>query len=135
MFEPMYDDYWSTHYDFGKMSKTGYKLIGEQRINDIIINVIIPFVYLYSIFFEKKTVKANVLDFYRNFKNKPDNSIVKVIERQILNKNKININTPAIEQAAIQLYNFYCVRGRCNECKIGGDNMRNSGYEYKIIFY
>jgi hypothetical protein len=135
MFEPMYDDYWSTHYDFGKKSKTNYRLIGEQRINDIIINVIIPFVYLYSIFFEKGTVKANVLDFYTNFKIKPDNSIVKVIEHQVLSMNKIYINTPVLEQAAIQLYNFYCVRGRCNECKIGGNNARNTGYEYRIIFY
>jgi hypothetical protein len=135
MFEPVNDDYWSAHYDFGKKSKTGYKLIGEQRINDVIINVIIPFVYFYSIVFEKGIVKANVLDFYRNFKIKPDNSIVKVIERQILNPNKINIKTPAIEQAAIQLYNFYCTRERCNECKIGGVNVGNRGYEYRIIFY
>ncbi len=135
MFEPMHDDYWSMHYDFGKKSKTVYKLIGEQRINDIIINVIIPFVYFYSMVFEKEIVKANVLDFYRNFKIKPDNSIVKVIERQVLNINKININTPALEQAAIQLYNFYCIRGRCNECKIGGVNVGNRGYEYRIIFY
>ena len=135
LFEPETDKYWSMHYDFGKMSKTSFKLIGEQRINDIIINVILPIVYLYSIVFEKNTVKTNVLAFYNQYKMKPDNSIVNVIEQQVLDSNKIKINTSALEQGAIQLYNFYCIRERCNECKIGERALKNNGYQYRIIFY
>jgi hypothetical protein len=135
LFEAETDKYWSDHYDFGKKSKTLNKLIGEQRINDVIINVILPLVYLYSVIFEKNTVKANVLLFYNLYKMKPDNSIINVIEKQVLSSSKFKINTPALEQAAIQLYNFYCVRDRCKECKVGERMLKNKGYEYRIIFY
>ena len=135
LFEPETDLYWSSHYDFGKKSKTSNRLIGEQRINDIVINVILPVVYLYSIVFENDTVKTNVLLFYSQYKMKPDNSVINVIEKQVLSTSKIKINSPALEQAAVQLYNFYCVRERCNECKIGEKVLKNKGYEYKIIFY
>jgi len=135
LFEPETDKYWSYHYDFGKKSKTSNKLIGEQRINDIIINVILPLVYLYSVIFEKDTVKANVLVFYDQYKLKPDNSIINVIEKQVLSSSKFKINTPALEQAAIQLYNFYCVRDRCKGCKVGEGLFKNKGFEYRIIFY
>jgi hypothetical protein len=135
LFEAETDTYWSSHYDFGKKSRTSFKLIGKQRINDIIVNVILPVVYLYSNIFEKDSVKANVLAFYSQFRMKPENSVIIVIDKQVLNSSKIKINTPALEQAAIQLYNFYCVRSRCNECKIGEKVLVNKGYEYKIIFY
>jgi len=135
LFKPQYDQYWSQHYTFGKQAKSVFTLLGKQRINDIIINVVIPFVYLYSTIFDKKLMNKNVLTFYNNLKIKPDNSVLKVIDRQILNNRNIKINSPAMEQASIQLYNFFCTRERCNECEIGKQVFKDKGYEYKIIFY
>lgn len=134
LFEPETDIYWSSCYDFGKKSKSSYKLIGTQRINDIIVNVILPVVYLYSNIFEKDSVKANVLAFYSQFRIKPENSIINVMEKQVLSSSKIRINTPALEQAAVQLYNFYCIREKCTECFIG-KTYKRTGFQYKIIFY
>jgi hypothetical protein len=133
--ESVYDNYWSSHYNFGKQSKTSSRLIGRQRINDIIVNVLIPLVYLYSVIFEKPAVKKNILTFYNHFTFKPENSILKVVQNQVLKQRTIKIDTPAFEQAAIQLYNFYCVRGNCSQCKIGEHAFSPDGYEYKIIFY
>jgi hypothetical protein len=135
LFEPKEDSYWNSHYNFGKKSKTFNKLIGLQRINDIISNVVLPVVYLYSVVFEKAAVKTNVLSFYHQYKIKPENTVVSVIEKQVLIRSRIQINTPALEQAAVQLYNFYCIRNRCTECRIGENLLINKGYEYKIIFY
>ena len=64
-------------------------------------------------------MNKNVLNFYSNLKIKPDNSVLRVIERQVLNNRSIKINSPAMEQASLQLYNFFCTRERCNECAIG----------------
>jgi hypothetical protein len=133
--ESEHDNYWSSHYNFGKQSKTSSRLIGRQRINDIIVNVLIPLVYLYSVIFEKPAVKKNILTFYNHFTFKPENSILKVVQNQVLKQRTIKIDTPAFEQAAIQLYNFYCVRGNCSQCKIGEHAFSPDGYEYKIIFY
>ena len=99
------------------------------------MNVIIPVVYLYAAVFEKRTVQKNVMEFYNSLKFNQSNSVLDVIENQVLKERKIKINTPAFEQAAIQLYNFYCVRERCSKCKIGEQAFKNKGYEYKIIFY
>ncbi|MCI0450321.1 MAG: DUF2851 family protein [Chlorobi bacterium] len=133
--KPAEDSYWFKHYDFGKESKIGFKLLGKQRINDIIVNVIIPIVYFYSIIFKDALIKENVLELYNKLEVKPDNSIINLLSKQVIKNRGIKINTPAIEQALIQLYNFYCVRERCSECEIGKRVFKDSGYEYKIIFY
>jgi hypothetical protein len=135
LFKPKADKYWETHYDFGKASKSQNKLIGKQRIDDIIVNVIVPLVYLYASEFKNSAVKNNILSLYNNQNIKPDNSVVNVIRKQVIKNRKVKIDTPAYEQAAIQLYNFYCMRERCNECMIGKSVFKDSGYEYKIIFY
>jgi hypothetical protein len=135
MLKPAGDEYWMNHYNFGKKSSAPAQLLGAQRIDDIAVNVITPFLYLYADVFAKRSLKNRVIDFYTGLKIKPDNSIVKLIQSQIIRQRKIQLNTPASEQAAIQLYNFYCARERCKECDIGKAVFKDTGYEYKIIFY
>jgi hypothetical protein len=129
------EGYWSNHYHFGKISKGNYSKLGKQRINDIIINVIIPFVYLYSQVFSKDVLKKNILKYYASVKVNSDNEVLRVMEEQLLKKNHIAVNTPAIEQAVIQLHNFYCVRQKCDNCKIRTDMVKDRAYDYRIIFY
>lgn len=135
LFRPEQDSYWSTHYDFGKISKKENKLAGKQRIEDIAANVLVPLVYLYALEFKNTAIKKNILNFYTNLKTGADNSIINVIKKQVIKKREIKLDSPAKEQAAIQLYNFYCTRERCIECEIGKNVFKDSGYEYKIIFY
>jgi hypothetical protein len=132
---PYEDVYWSYNYNFGKSLKKPMKLLGKQRINDITINVIIPFVYYYSLVFANNVIKKNVLEFYRSLKIISENSVISVIQNQLIKGRKISINTPAKEQGAIQLYNFYCAREKCRECMLGRDLVKEKGYEYRIIFY
>ena len=132
---PCADEYWSVHYDFGKSMKRNRSLIGTERINDIITNVIIPLVYYYSIIFENDILNRNVLDFYNKLKINVSNSVLRVVSAQLLKKHSLKIDTPAMEQGAVQLYNFYCMRERCSECAIGETRVKEKGYEYKIIFY
>jgi len=133
--KPGKDEYWNNHYNFGKKSSKPESLLGAQRIDDIIVNVITPLVYLYADVFTKRSLKNRIIELYTKLKTNPDNSIVKLVESQVIKKRNISINTPAMEQAAIQLFNFYCARERCKECNIGKKVFKDSGYEYKIIFY
>jgi hypothetical protein len=135
LFAPGEDEYWLTHYDFGKKKKRESRLIGAERINDIITNVIIPLVYYYSIIFRNDILTHNVLYFYKNLRIHPVNSVLGVISDQVLQGRGIKINSPAMEQGAVQLYNFYCTRERCGECVIGANFVKEKGFEYKIIFY
>lgn len=142
MFKPEDDIFWNYHYKLtgipdGGQHKRRQKinLAGKERINDIITNVTLPFIFLYSQVFKADSVKLNVLKFYSSHNIKTSNSIVKMMAQQLLQNKGIKVNTPAIEQAVIQLYNFYCSRERCDECKIGLSFVKEKGYGYKIIFY
>lgn len=132
---PIPDDFWNHNYRFGLKAPVKFKLVGRDRINDIITNVIIPIIYLYSRIFNDDIIKNNALKFYANHNIANSNSILKIMEQQLLKSKNISINTPAIEQAVIQLYNFYCTRGRCDDCKIKMDFINDKGFDYKIIFY
>jgi hypothetical protein len=132
---PERDEYWNNHYDFGKLSKKKNVLLGMQRIDDIIINVLLPLVYLYSRVFELPDIKNNLFNVYRFLKIKPGNSVLNVMESQLLNRFDIEINTPSVEQGVIQLYNFFCTRQKCRECEIGRNIKDKSGFDYKIIYY
>lgn len=135
LFAPRKDRYWQNHYDLGKLSKNENKLGGIQRITDIIINVIIPYSWLYGETFNKKNIVQNSLILYNDLKITPDNNIIRLMNSQLLSRRNIKINTPAYEQAVIQLYNFYCTRENCGKCGIGKRVFENKGYDYKIIYY
>ena len=133
--KPGKDEYWNKHYNFGKSSAKAVYLLGSQRIGDIIVNVITPLVYLYSDIFAKRNLKDRVIDFYTKLKIFTDNSIIKLVQSQVIKKRNIKIDNPAMEQAGIQLYTFYCTRERCDECVIGKTVFKDTGYEYRIIYY
>lgn len=73
LLSPARDEYWESHYDFGKTSKSRNNLLGSQRTADIMINVIIPVVYLYSDIFKDNLINQNVLKLYCGLKISPDN--------------------------------------------------------------
>lgn len=135
LFDSKLSGYWVGHYNFGKVSTGNYSRLGRQRLNDIIINVIIPVVYLYSDVFFKEAIRRNVIAFYTQLNINSSNSVLDVMEKQLFSVCGIKINTPAADQAAIHLYNFYCIRGKCESCMIGTNAVKDRAFDYRIIFY
>lgn len=135
LFAPQTDKYWLTHYDLGKSSKSKNILGGRQRISDIVVNVLIPFAKVYGEFFDDIEITNNSIELYRKLRIKADNSIIRVMDQQLLKDRDIKVNTPANEQAVIQLYNFYCTREKCDKCEIGKYVFDKKGYDYRIIYY
>lgn len=109
-------EYWNTHYNFGKKSKSENRSIGSERIKDIISNTILPLITLYSIKFQKEDLRKKSEYFFCHSKQiYAPNEITKVMEDQL----DVRVNSLAVEQGLIQLHNFYCIKGNCNECEIG----------------
>ena len=135
MLAPKYDRYWSGHYNFGKKTEKPYNLLGKDRINDIIVNVLVPLVYLYSEVFSDDEIRKNVMRMYTELRINPKNSVLNLMSSQLLEEKGIGIKTPAAEQGVIHLYNFYCMRERCSECKCGKLIVKDAGFNYRIIFY
>ncbi|MEO8446842.1 MAG: DUF2851 family protein [bacterium] len=126
--------YWKVHYNFGKKSNSPVPAIGSERVKDIIVNVLLPVVYLYSIEFQNISLKSRVEFFYKKEKQRSkSNEVTRVMEKQI----DVKVFSVSDEQGLIHLHNFFCMKGRCSECDIGkvvfGNEMVHE--PLKIILY
>jgi len=107
--------YWKNHGDFGKTSAEQNSIIGRDRIFIIFINVILPFVYLYSKSFSDEDLFIKIKKLYNKQKDSSKNSIISAMSVQY----GIKPVTISENQGMIHLHNFYCVKQNCGECKIG----------------
>ena len=110
-----FSEYWKQHYDFGKKSNNENNVIGKSRIFDIIVNVVIPLMYLYSKEFSDEDLFIKVKKTYQSSKDNSKNKVLDVMTKQLSLK-PANV---CESQGLIHLHNFYCVKGNCGECKIG----------------
>ncbi len=108
-------DYWKNHFVFGKKINKNIKSIGTDRIHDIINNVVLPLLYLYSERFSKNLLLEKVIEYYFSEKDKNENEITKIMQKQLMYK-AITISE---KQGLIHLHNFYCVKVKCDDCLIG----------------
>lgn len=125
--------YWFNNYNFGKPSKTSYKPIGNQRIYEIIINVLLPLMFQYFFYNSEEKLCSIILDIYNSMLDYSKNEITKAMEKQL----GIKIKRAIESQGAIHLHNFYCVKGKCDFCNIGKNVfVKEKPIDYlKIILY
>jgi uncharacterized coiled-coil protein SlyX len=122
-FEKMFivpaDGFWSTHYRFGELSsKIIPTLIGKSRADEIILNVVIPICLLYARIFKDKDVRQGTLKIFEQSPPLSDNTVIKIVDNQLI-KGRLKLQSAMLQQGALQLYKFYCVENRCNDCSIG----------------
>jgi len=108
--------YWDKHYQFGEETTTvSTKNLGINTINNIIINVIIPFTFVYGKFKQNEELVEKALILLE--KTKPENNII-VKTWKDLGVNSIN----ALQtQSLIELKNNYCSPKKCLNCSIGNN--------------
>jgi len=105
--------FWETHYTFSNESKKLVKTLGDQSMNTIIINAIVPFLF-----------------FYGQQENYPEQKekALKFLEQLEAEKNRVtrkwnNWGVPfhsAFEtQAVLSLEKNYCSKKKCTSCYIG----------------
>ena len=105
--------YWHDHYVFDKHSPRRPKRLGQQTIHHIIINTIIPFLFLYGKERDNKACLDKALAFLEALKAE-NNRIISGWEAV----GAIPVNAGQ-SQALIQLKNNYCDQKRCLHCTIG----------------
>lgn len=110
--------YWWTHYHFAEASKEREKRTGPSFIQLLLINVVIPFVYVYG--------KAHAKDFlcerallWLSALPHEDNQIISQWKMR-----KIPVEHAADSQALLQLKTMYCDHKRCLECGLGYQVLR-----------
>jgi len=106
-------EYWDTHYLFNKTSILKSKSLGKSAVEIILINTVIPFLFVYGKAKGQYQYQERALDLLENIKAEK-NSIIS-------NWDKLGIkSTSAFDtQALIQLKNNYCNQKKCLNCQIG----------------
>jgi hypothetical protein len=106
--------YWDTHYNFNKQSnETGPKELGESSANLLIINVIIPFLFVFGEKQNKPQLKNRALDFLEELPAESNSTIKK------WKKLGVKPQSAFESQALLQLKNSYCEEKKCLNCRIG----------------
>lgn len=112
-------EYWQTHYIFDKTSNRKTKQLGNDAINNIIINTIVPFLFVYGKQKDSEKHAERALTFLEQTEGE-NNSII--------NKWKslgISPETAYSTQALLQLKNEYCTNKKCLNCSIGNYLLKN----------
>ena len=106
--------YWDTHYQFGvETANDKTKRLGITTINSIIINVVVPFIFVYGKAKQDEELVEKALKLLESLKT----------ENNIIIKKWSNLgvkSTNAMQsQSLIELKNNYCSQKKCLICSIG----------------
>jgi hypothetical protein len=112
------DSYWSHHLRFHAKARKSGVAVGRERIHDLVINTIIPFVLLYGRVFRDCEARSGALQLLDAMPPSRENVITRLVRRELL-RGKIKLSSPLEQQGALQLYKRYCRNGRCTECDVG----------------
>lgn len=105
--------YWDTHYTFLKESRQQKKAMGEDSFQLILVNVIVPFLFLYGEQNNKQELKEHALKIMEELPAENNTLLRHWADAGIEAYNALE------SQALIHLHNEYCEPRRCLECTIG----------------
>lgn len=112
------EGYWSEHYVFDKPSKEKIRFfVGANRADEIILNIVLPYTYLYFELFNKKEFSSKIIKLYSDMTIIAENNIVREIST-VLNLDNIWQKT-VYYQGLLELFRTYCTKKRCMDCEIG----------------
>ena len=106
------NQYWDTHYTFGKTSAKRKKKISNSFVALLVINVIIPLQYKYAKSLGKDNIEA-ILKLYESIGSEKNGIINKFATL------KVKAVSALDSQSLIELKNEYCVKRKCLQCQIG----------------
>ena len=106
-------DYWDNHYSFNKPSVNRKKVFGDQIFSLIVINVVVPFYFLYGESQNKLFLKDRALDILEQMPAENNSAISRWAGAGIVAANALE------SQALLQLQRNYCEPRKCLDCTIG----------------
>jgi hypothetical protein len=110
--------FWRKHYVFDQPAKGDILyFIGLSRADEIIINVILPIIYVYMEIFGREDLKRKIVKLYLNYYQKSENNLVDEVADSLQVKQAARRSV--LYQGMIELFRSYCSRNRCAECLIG----------------
>lgn len=112
-------DYWTTHYQFGIESSEKKKAIGRSGVDALIINCVVPILFLYGKHQDSQVLKDKACDLLSQLSSEKNTIIKKWKECGVV------VKTAYQSQALLQLKSKYCDQSNCLQCEFGNRIIRN----------
>ncbi|MFW6290218.1 MAG: DUF2851 family protein [Mariniphaga sp.] len=114
LFEVKASEYWDSHYRFNRPAPVCHaKELGENSVNTLIINVVIPFLFVYGEKQNQHHLKNRALDFLEDLPPE-NNAVIRKWEEL-----GVQVRSAFETQALLQLKNRHCDKKKCLSCTIG----------------
>jgi hypothetical protein len=114
------DDFWSWHLTFkSPRLKKPLPLLGDGRVTDLAVNVILPWLWIRAAEGDNKKIQAEVERRYFAWPPAEDNSILKLARQRLLGtSNTKSLKTAAQQQGLIQIVRDFCEHSNaaCDHC-------------------
>jgi hypothetical protein len=113
LFEVSASGYWDNHFVFGKKSRSFVKNTGSQAADILLINAVIPLIFVYGQSRDYQDISERALSFLE--KITPEENTITTEWKAA----GIVADSAFYSQALIQLRNEYCKKRKCLSCRIG----------------
>jgi len=107
------NDYWKTHYYFGKDSRASEKIMGERSFHLLLINALVPFLYAYGTFMGKDKLQEYSMRLLELLPFEENHITKKYQQLGFCAKHAGD------SQALLELHHEYCGKKRCIDCGVG----------------
>jgi hypothetical protein len=118
-FELTCSEYWKNHYNFDKPAIYKEKIFGEGAKELLLINTVVPFLFVYGILKNDDIYKDRAISFME--KTKPEENTIIKKWREV----GIEVKNASQTQALIELKKNYCNSFKCLQCGIGNQLLKN----------
>ncbi|HET6245838.1 MAG: DUF2851 family protein [Bacteroidetes bacterium] len=118
LFNVSSSDYWDTHFTFGKQSIFSKKALGKSSVEGILINTVVPFLFVYGIQKQEDKFKEKALELLETLQGE-GNSIIREWK-----KTGMKCDSAFRSQALLELKLNYCDLKRCLKCSIGNSILK-----------
>ena len=112
------NDYWHYHYRLDEPGDYHPKQLGNQMVDNIIINTVIPILFAYGNIHGNEAIKERALQYLENIKPEKNAITQKWTNYGVKNKSALD------SQALIELKNNYCNNLNCLKCAVGNALLR-----------
>lgn len=106
-------EYFNSHFTFDKSSEKCKKVLGKRASISLIINTVIPFLFLYSRLHDNSKYSEYAINLLENMP--PENNSIVSRWETICGK----VNSALESQSLLELKTNYCNNKRCLNCRIG----------------
>lgn len=110
--------YWGHHFDFGLTGRgTSPTVLGAGRASDIMVNVLLPFTYVWARCNGRPELEIAALDAYRGYPRLADNALLRHMRSQLQTGHR-TVNSARRQQGLLHVYRTLCTQGLCQCCPL-----------------